>query len=142
MVIERLCVGCIFLSDVDRVNNLLCQLSSRATVISYDRLCEIAKKNVIFVARDENKMIVGMATLIFVTKMMGDEGLVEDVVVDVHFRGRGIGEDLMGRLIEYARAMKVESINLTSRSTRIEANGLYQKLGFELRKTNVYRLTC
>ena len=30
-------------------------------------------------------------------------------------------------------------IELTSNPTRIEAHGLYQKLGFNIRKTNVYR---
>src|SRR3989344_4521668 len=42
--------------------------------------------------------------------------------------------------IATARLKKASSINLTSRPSRIAANKLYQKLGFKVRETHVYKL--
>jgi len=38
-----------------------------------------------------------------------------------------------------ARKMKITHINLSVRPHRIEANQLYEKLGFKLHHTNYYR---
>jgi len=63
------------------------------------------------------------------------------VVVDGPARRQGIGEALTLAAIERARAAGVKEVNLTSRPARQEANRLYQRLGFELRQTNLYRLS-
>ena len=64
---------------------------------------------------------------------------VEDVVVDATARGRGIGHKLILAAIEMARNKGATSVNLTSNPNREAANALYQKMGFNQRKTNVYR---
>ncbi len=94
----------------------------------------------IVVARDENARIVGMATVILVTKIAYDEAHIEDVVVDESMRGQGLGKAIMQMAIETAWSMGADKIELTSRASREAANALYQKLGFKLRKTNVYIL--
>jgi ribosomal protein S18 acetylase RimI-like enzyme len=66
---------------------------------------------------------------------------IEDVVVDVAARGKGLGKDLMLFAIDYVSQKNISTINLTSSPERIAANKLYQKLGFVKRETNVYRLT-
>jgi ribosomal protein S18 acetylase RimI-like enzyme len=40
---------------------------------------------------------------------------------------------------DLAQAQGARSIDLTSRASRVEANRLYQQLGFQLRDSNVYR---
>ena len=55
-------------------------------------------------------------------------------------RGEGIGEQLTEAAIAEARRRGARTIDLTSRPSREAANALYQKMGFELRETNVYRL--
>jgi ribosomal protein S18 acetylase RimI-like enzyme len=41
--------------------------------------------------------------------------------------------------LDLARQQGARSIDLTSRASRVEANRLYQQLGFQLRDSNVYR---
>ena len=94
---------------------------------------------VIVLGRYEGK-IVGMATLVVTTVLSGITGHVEDVVVDTEFRGRGIGERLMHELMAQARAKGADAIALTSHPSRVAANRLYQRLGFELGGTNYYSL--
>ena len=66
--------------------------------------------------------------------------MIEEVVVQEAARGRGVGEALMINAIERVRALGAEAVVLTSHPSRLAANRLYQKLGFEIRDTNVYRL--
>lgn len=83
--------------------------------------------------------IVGMASLVVSNPVKGLVGHVEDVAVDAHLRGQGVGFALMTALHETAMSLGLRSVDLTSRPSREEANRLYVKLGYELRATNVYR---
>ena len=47
---------------------------------------------------------------------------------------------MVRHVVEIARARGARHANLTSRSARVAANRLYQKAGFYVRDTNVYRL--
>jgi ribosomal protein S18 acetylase RimI-like enzyme len=79
-------------------------------------------------------------TLVFNKIPTGDKLWIEDVVVDKVARGKGLGKELIQFAIKYAKNKNVKTINLTSSPERVAANKLYQKLGFMLRETNVYRL--
>lgn len=95
----------------------------------------------IVVKRDSFKhRIIGMASLICVQKLTGFTGQIEDVVVDKRHRRQGIAKQLIVQLIEQAKEWHVKHVDLTSNPARVEANALYQKLGFVLRGTNAYRL--
>ena len=65
---------------------------------------------------------------------------IEDVVVDKNHRGLGLGKRLLRFVHERAKELGVGSLILTSAPRRVEANGLYRSLGYELRDTNAYRL--
>ncbi len=97
-------------------------------------------KNVVFIVAKDGKKIVGMAMLYVMQKLGKRIAYVEDVVVLSEYRGRGLGEKIMRAIIATARAKKVRTLNLTSRPARVAANKLYQKLGFEQKETNVYRM--
>ncbi len=73
-------------------------------------------------------------------RMTGLKGIIEDVVVDASLCGHGVGTALVVRLIGEAVAQGTKKIELASNPTRGAANHLYQKLGFELRETNHYRM--
>ena len=60
-------------------------------------------------------------------------------MVDERARGKGVGLELNRAALEMARAMGAAGTDLTSRPSRIAANRLYQKMGFEQRDSNVYR---
>ena len=62
-------------------------------------------------------------------------------MVSSAYRGQGIGRTLLRRMIDFAGTKLAPiDLHLTSMPTRVEANALYQALGFEQRETNVYRM--
>jgi len=83
--------------------------------------------------------IVGMLTLVTFRIPTGVRAWIEDVVVDAAFRRRGVGEALTQAALEVASARGARTADLTSRPKRENANRLYERMGFELRDTNVYR---
>jgi len=95
----------------------------------------------LFVARHEHfgEQIIGLATLALYHVPTGVRGYIEDVVVDERARGRRIGEALTRACLERAEQAGAPQVMLTSNPGRASANRLYQRMGFELRKTNVYR---
>ncbi|SHI34119.1 Ribosomal protein S18 acetylase RimI [Arenibacter nanhaiticus] len=97
-----------------------------------------SENTVLFLARE--KEVIGALTLVFYRIPTGIKVWVEDVVVDESMRGKGIAKQLTQHAIDFAANRGVSQIDLTSSPTRIAANKLYQKLGFEKRDTNAYRI--
>lgn len=97
--------------------------------------------SVLYLARhgDFANEIIGLATLILYRVPTGMRAYIEDLVVDERARGRGIGEALMAACLTQAEAAGASQVMLTSNAGRVSANNLYRRMGFELRKTNVYR---
>lgn len=126
---------------LEAFERLIPQLSANAEIPTRKELEAIlAFKNTLLFIAEDNKEIQGMLTLIFNKIPTGDKVWIEDVVVDSNARGVGIGQQLVQFAINYVSDKKISAINLTSSPDRISANKLYQKLGFEKRETNVYRL--
>jgi ribosomal protein S18 acetylase RimI-like enzyme len=94
----------------------------------------------LFVARDGDR-VVGMLTLATFQIPTRVRAIIEDVVVDEGARGSGAGAALVDAAVAHARKLGARSVDLTSRPNREAANRLYLKMGFEVRTTNVYRLT-
>jgi GNAT superfamily N-acetyltransferase len=96
----------------------------------------------IFIARDHEAYgkIVGTLTLALYTSPTGTKAWIEDVVVDNHYRGKGIGKAMTLKAIETAKNLDAKAVLLTSNDARVEANKLYLRLGFQLRDTNFYQL--
>ena len=90
---------------------------------------------------DGNNPILGMLSLATFEIPTGVRAWVEDVVVDEAARGQGAGLALVEAAIEHAKTVGARTVDLTSRPTREAANRLYQRAGFQLRETNVYRVT-
>jgi ribosomal protein S18 acetylase RimI-like enzyme len=100
----------------------------------------VADTNIDFVVARDVQKIVGMAMLYTICRVDEVAGHIDDVVVDDAYRGQGIATKLMEKLISIARERGHKYIDLTSRPSREAANHLYQKLGFQIRETNPYRL--
>ena len=141
--------GGIAVEEVDAVDpelvrtmtELLPQLSSSAPPPGAADLQAIVDSpaTVLFVARDERGRVVGSLTLALFRVPTGMRAWIEDVVVDDRARGRGVGSALVQAALERAGTSGVRTVDLTSRPSREDANRLYQRLGFETRRTNVYR---
>jgi ribosomal protein S18 acetylase RimI-like enzyme len=125
---------------VTAVGRLLPQLSGSAAALDAGELTRIVDHQAItlLVARGRSG-IVGMLTLVTYPLSSGLRARIEDVVVDRDARGRGVGTALTVAALDLAREQGARSIDLTSRASRVEANRLYQQLGFQLRDSNVYR---
>jgi ribosomal protein S18 acetylase RimI-like enzyme len=90
---------------------------------------------------EEDSQVVGTATLSYkVRPSYGMVGIIDDVVVDPAYQGRGFGRELTVHCINSARKKGCKSVELTSRTARATANALYQSLGFKQKETNVYTL--
>lgn len=98
----------------------------------------IEDENMHLYAAFEEERMVGCATLCVCTTPEMVTGFVEAVVVTAVCRGQHLGRNLMERVIDAARQYGVQRLHLTSNPNRIEANGLYQSMGFQNKETNVY----
>lgn len=121
------------------------QLSRGVAVPTREVIREIveAQASTVLLARDlrDGGRIVGMLTLVVFRIPTGVRAWIEDVVVDEALRGRGVGEVLSREAVRRAVGSGARTVELTSRPSREAANRLYQRLGFVLRESNVYRYT-
>lgn len=83
---------------------------------------------------------MGTLTLVIFPIPTGLRAWIEDVVADEAARGRGVGAALTREAVRLARAAGARTVDLTSRPSRAEANRLYERLGFQVRDSKVYRL--
>jgi GNAT superfamily N-acetyltransferase len=122
--------------------SLLPQLNSALTRPTHERLSALMADpaSTLLVVIDEGA-IVGTATVIVYTTPAWVKARIEDVVVDESVRGRGIGEGLVTECINVARKKGASIVELQSARRREAANRLYPRMGFQLRDTNVYRIT-
>ncbi len=129
-------------SLVQAFANLIPQLSSSSPPPTAEELAAIISSpdSLLFVAT-LNGEIIGSLTLGFYRIPTGLKAWIEDVVVDDAGRGRGVGAMLNEAAIIAAGQRGAKHVNLTSRPSREAANRLYQRLGFELYPTNMYRYT-
>ena len=128
---------------VDAFARLLPQLSSSAARLTREALAEIigAPHNTVLLARDPSAgdRIVGTLTLVMFRIPSGMRAWIEDVVVDDVARGRGAGEALTRTAVDLARQRGARTVDLTSNQSRHAAHRLYEKSGFHVRDTSVYR---
>ena len=122
---------------------LLPQLSGSATPLDKSTLAEIiaAPSTLVLLARDTSNggEIIGTLTLVVFRIPTARRAWIEDVVVDSGARGRGVGERLTQEAIHLASERGARTIELTSRPSRGAARRLYERLGFTVRDTGVYR---
>lgn len=85
----------------------------------------------ILVAREQEKLI-GMVNILF-TISTAEGGLVailEDMVVDINYRGRGIGSELITRALAFCRAKGISRITLLTDADNYSAIHFYELHGF------------
>ncbi|HEX6447457.1 MAG TPA: GNAT family N-acetyltransferase [Streptosporangiales bacterium] len=125
---------------VARLAELLRQLSSSARPLDRETLRRTldCPTNTLLVAWQDGRP-VGMLTLVVFPIPSGIRAWIEDVVVDEDLRGHGIGATLTNEAVRVAHIRGARTIDLTSRPSRVAANRMYQRLGFQQRESTVYR---
>ena len=125
------------------IADMLAQLTTREYPFGEQELRAIVEDTAskLFIMRDGER-IMGMLTLGHYTSPTGRKVWVEDVVVSVDYRGKGLGRRLINHAIEYCREnLSPCTLMLTSNPARVAANELYRTSGFEPKQTNVYKMT-
>lgn len=124
---------------------LIPQLSSSNPAPTQTELAAICESEasvlLLAVDRDAGDEILGSLTLAWFRIPTGVRAWIEDVVVDESARGRGVGEKLNRAALDRARELGAKTVDLTSRPSREAANRLYQRIGFSVRDTNIYRFS-
>jgi len=126
---------------LDALTSLLPQLNPKLKPLTMERLSTVIgdPATTLLVVRDDGRIVGAAAVLVYATPAFV-KARIEDVVVDEHARGKGVGEALVRRCVEVARERGAEIVELQSARSREVANRLYPRLGFELRESNLYRL--
>ena len=124
------------------VSKLVPQLGNHKLIPSQDELSTLidSEASALLIARypDEDSEIVGILTISIYRVPTGLRSIVEDVVVDKAMRRLGIAKTLLKYAIDIAREAGANGVSLTSNAQRVQANLLYQNMGFEKRETNSY----
>ena len=121
------------------IQNLYKQLNDKNKQRPLHQILQDENHVILAACKDEGH-IVGIALLATYKVISGYRGLVEDVVVDSEYRGKGIGRKLMEKLLGEAKHLNLDEIILFSGHHRTPAISLYKSLGFTLRDSGVYNL--
>ncbi|MEU4689911.1 GNAT family N-acetyltransferase [Actinoplanes sp. NPDC023714] len=126
---------------VDALGRLVPQLSRTAAPVTAATVRAVAGRpgNHLLIAR-AGGAIVGTLTLVVFPIPTGVRAWIEDVVVDEAARGHGAGTALIQRAVRIAHDAGARTVDLTSRPSRPAANHLYERLGFRVRDSHLYRL--
>jgi len=127
---------------VEAFGRLLPQLSRSARPLGQADLETIVNcpANTVLLARSAGT-IIGTLTLVMFPLPSGLRAWIEDVVVDESARGQGAGETLTRDALRIAREAGARTVDLTSRPSREAAGRLYERVGFEIRESRLYRHT-
>lgn len=125
---------------VEALARLLPQLSRSAAPLDQPALARIVESeaSTLLIARSDG-VITGTLTLIMFEIPTGLRAWIEDVVVDEAAGRQGIGSALTLEAIRIAREAGARTVDLSSRPSRVAAGRLYEKLGFDMRDTRMYR---
>jgi len=128
---------------VEAFGRLLPQLSRSAPPLGPAELEAVVgcPANTVLIARASGA-IIGTTTLVMFPLPTGLRAWIEDVVVDESARGHGAGEAMTLEALRLARKAGARTVDLTSRPAREAAGRLYERAGFKLRDSRLYRYSC
>ncbi len=94
----------------------------------------IEGKGIKFLIEIDGK-VVGRAFLYILNNNLHKKpfGFLEDVFIEKDLRGKGIGTELLNKVIDEAKRNKCYKIVATSRHSRPKVHKLYERIGFHNR---------
>jgi len=125
---------------------LLPQLNPKLTVPDMERLRRlVADPAVTVLVAKEGDAIVGTTTVIVYTTPFWIKARLDEVVVDesVRGKGKGVGEALVKVALQIGRDRGAQVAELQSGHgpAREAAHRLYERTGFRIRETDVFRIS-
>ena len=87
----------------------------------------------ILVAEIENSKIVGMMSIVFLSRLNQNtlEMYVPELIVSQNYRSNGIGKKLINFSIDIGKEKKCHRMRLESGNQRTESHKFYRNLGFQ-----------
>jgi|SRR5579864_316448 len=126
------------------LSRLLPQLNPALPLPDLERLRRLVADPAVtlLVARDGGE-IVGTTTVIVYTTPFWIKARLDEVVVDSAARGKGVGEALVRASLEVGRRAGAQVAELQSGKgpARAAAHRLYERIGFNVRDTDVFRMS-
>jgi GNAT superfamily N-acetyltransferase len=122
---------------------LLPQLNSKLPVPTIKRLQRIVDDPAVtLLVAKEGDEIVGTSTVIVYSTPFWIKARLDEVVVDESARGTGVGEALVKACLDIGRERGAEVAELQSGRgpQRTAAHRLYERMGFKIRETDVFRI--
>lgn len=123
---------------------LLPQLNAGLEVPTIERVRAIVEDpDVTLLFAREGDQVAGTATVIVYTTPFWIKARIDEVVVDEMARGKGVGEALVRACLDIARARGAQIAELQSARTeaRAAAHRLYRRMGFEVRNSDLFRIS-
>lgn len=133
-------------ADLKEINFLIPQTASKPHLFSMGELKRLINQGnhchlaVARIKADGGWKIVGMAAVIMTNAPTGRIAVIEDVIVDRFFRGRGLGKALIKKLISVAKKARAKHIGLRADPNAKIANAMYKNLGFFKNDVVYYRM--
>ena len=113
-------------NDFDQVISLL--VTSFSSRYNHPVINEnLNNPNTICLVAEIDNVIIGVASLHIIEKLTRKMGLIEDVAVDLKYRGKGIGKKLIQKLIVESKKQGCDKTVLNSTENNVP---FYEKIGF------------
>jgi PhnO protein len=132
--------------DLDFVYKSICELENEE--LDFEVFKKIFNENVsnannlYLIAENENE---GVGFISFHTQNLlhhcGRVGEIQEFFIHKKHRGKGVGRQLIERIMQYAEEHKLKSIEVTTNKRRVENVMIYENLGFTLshNKFTIYK---
>lgn len=128
----------------EALRRLLPQLNPTLPLPARERIERLLRDPAVtlVVARDGDRM-VATATVIVYTTPYWIKARLDEVVVDRDARGKGVGEAIVRYCLEVGRRKGAQVAELQSGrgEVRAAAHRLYKRIGFQLRDSDIFRIT-
>lgn len=132
--------------DLDFVYKSICELEKEK--LNFEVFKEIFNENIsnpnnlYLIVENENE---GLGFISFHIQNLlhhcGKVGEIQEFFIHQNHRGKGIGRQLIEKIIQYAEENKLKSIEVTTNRKRVENVIIYENLGFTLshNKFTIYK---
>lgn len=132
--------------DLDFIYNSICELENEE--LNFEIFAAIFNENIsnpnnlYLIAENDNE---GLGFISFHTQNLlhhnGRVGEIQEFFINENHRGKGIGRQLIEKIMQYAEEHNLKSIEVTTNKRRVENVMIYENLGFTLshNKFTIYR---
>lgn len=109
---------------------------------SYEKKKDEVPSNIFEYVLEANGEVVGYFIITNVSDIVKDINyyLVDYVCIDINCQGHGYGQYMIKYIKELAKENHISFVQLTCSSKRGCARHIYEKYGFKLAETNLFRL--